>query len=275
MRIRLLAILLFSVTMAAQAEAQFNVPDPAPAENFHVELGLMFWKPTPGIEIQTGGLAAAGFPAVDFVREFGLADERFMEFRSVLKTGRKHKIRISHVTFEYNESTIVQRDISFGGATFPVFIPVTADLKWDLWRFGYEYDFVAGDRGVLGMITELKQNHLTADLNAPGFGTEATDVTAPIIALGVIGRVYPHKMFFVTAEYTGLKVFGVVKTLTDRIVEDLDAHVSDFDIYGTINFGKYVGAQVGYRSLTSDYAVEDDEGDLKMKGMYFGGIVRF
>ena len=61
MRIRLLAIILFSVTLATRAEAQFNVPNPAPAENFHVELGLMFWQPTPGIEIQTGGLAAAGF----------------------------------------------------------------------------------------------------------------------------------------------------------------------------------------------------------------------
>ncbi len=134
---------------------------------------------------------------------------------------------------------------------------------------------MAGDRGVLGMITELKQNHLTADLSAPGFGTEATDVTAPIVALGVIGRVYPHKMFSVTAEYTGFKVFGIVKTLTDRIAEDLEAKVSDFDIYGTINFGRHVGAQVGYRSLTSEYAVEEDEGDLKMKGLYFGGIVRF
>ena len=61
MRIRLLATILFSVTLATRAEAQFNVPNPAPAENYHVELGLMFWEPTPGIEIQTGGLAAAVF----------------------------------------------------------------------------------------------------------------------------------------------------------------------------------------------------------------------
>ena len=186
MRIRLLATILFTVTIAARAEAQFNVPAPASGENFHVELGLMFWPPTPRIEIQTGGLASAGFPRVDFVKEFGLANELFMEFRSVLKSGRKHKIRISHVTFEYNEQTTVQRDISFGGVTFPVTVPVTADLNWDLWRFGWEYDFVAGDRGVLGFITELKQNHLTADLSSIGFRAQSTDVTAPIIALGVI-----------------------------------------------------------------------------------------
>ncbi len=172
MRIPLLAIILFSVTLATRAEAQFSVSNPAPAENFHVELGLMFWQPTPGIEIQTGGLAAAGIPAVDFVREFGLLDEYFMEFRSVVKAGRKHKFRVSHVTFEYNETAPVTRDISFGGVTFPITIPVTADLNWDLWRFGYEYDFVAGDRGLLGFITELKRNHVTADLSSIGFQSQ-------------------------------------------------------------------------------------------------------
>jgi len=275
MRIRLLAMILFSVTMAARAEAQFQVPDPAPAENFHVELGFVFWQPTPGIEIQTGGLAAAGVPGVDFVKEFGLADKWFLDFRTVLKTGRKHKIRVSHVTFDYNENTVVQRDITFGGVTFPIAIPVNADLKWDLWRFGYEWDFVAGDRGLLGMITELKQNHLTADISAIGVPSQGTDVTAPIINLGVIARVYPHRTFSVTAEYTGFKVFGWIHTLTDRISKDLDAKVNDFDIYGTINFGSHVGGTVGYRSLTSNYSIDEDEGDLKMKGPYLGGIVRF
>jgi hypothetical protein len=276
MRTRLLATLLFSVSIAARAEAQFNVPSPAPAENFHVEVGLMFWQPTPGIEIQTGGLSAAGFPAVDFVREFDLADERFVEFRSVFKTGRKHKFRVSHITFKYNETAPITRDISFGGVTFPVTVPVTADLKWDLWRFGYEYDFVSGDRALIGFITELKQNHLTADLSAVGFNvSEGADVTAPIVNIGAILRVYPHRVFSITAEYTGFKVFGIVRTLTDRIAEDLEANVSDFDIYGTVNFGRHVGAQLGYRSLTSDYSIDEDEGDLKMKGMYFGGLVRF
>ena len=62
----------------------------------------------------------------------------------MIKAGRKHKIRVSHVTFDYNEQALLERTISFGGVTFPITIPVAADLKWDLWRFGYEWDFVAG-----------------------------------------------------------------------------------------------------------------------------------
>jgi hypothetical protein len=33
--------------------------------------------------------------------------------------------------------------------------------------------------------------------------------------------------------------------------------------------------QGGYRSLDVEYIDEDDLGRLKMKGLYFGGVVRF
>ena len=49
----------------------------------------------------------------------------------------------------------------------------------------------------------------------------------------------------------------------------------DFDIYATLNFGKNVGVQGGYRSVVAEYLVDDDQGDLKLKGTYFGGVVRF
>ena len=275
MRIRLVTIVLLSVLTAAKAEAQFNVAAPAPGENFHVELGLMFWTPTPELEIQTGALASIGVSEVDLVKEFELEDTNFIEFRSVLKAGRKHKFRFAHVGFVYDKQAILQREISFGGVTIPISVPATANLDWDLWRIGYEYDFVAADRGLIGFITELKRNHLTAEIGATGFGSDSTEVTAPIVTIGAITRVYPHRNFSITAEFTGFKVFGFVRTVTDRFIEDLEAKMYDFDIYGTINFGSHVGAQGGYRSITAEYFVDEDSGNLKMKGLYFGGLVRF
>ena len=105
----------------------------------------------------------------------------------------------------------------------------------------------------------------------PGSELEATDVTAPIVALGGIIRVYPHRNFSLTAEFTGIKVFGFTVAFTDRIAEDLEAKMYDLDLYGTLNFGRHVGVQGGYRSVTADYLVEEDSGELKMKGLYFGG----
>jgi len=276
MQIRLVATLLLSLLLASRAEAQFRVPDPAPGEQFRVELGLFFWQPTPGLQIQTGSLAALGESEVDFVQEFGIENERFNEFRAVIKAAKKHKIRVSHVLAEYDAATTLQRTIVFGGQTFPVSVPATANLQWRVWRFGYEWDFVAMDRAVVGFVTELKFNHVSADLEALGFGSELTEVSAPVPTIGGIARVYPHKTFSLTAEFTGFKVPGfLANRITDAIDNDADAKVFDLDLYGTVNFGSHVGAHVGYRSLTADYLFDEDAGDLELKGWYFGGLVRF
>ena len=276
MRTRLLAAALLCLLLSARAEAQFRVADPASGENFHVELGLIFWQPTPEILIQTGALSALGQTEVDFVQEFAIENKRFTEFRGVIKAGKKHKLRISHVLMQYDASATLQRTITFGGHTFPVSGPATADLQWDLWRFGLEWDFVARDRGVVGFVTELKVNKVSAALAAAGIGSELTEVTAPMPTIGILARAYPHKNFSVTAEFTGFKVPGyIIRKITDAVSDDVDAKTYDLDLYGTLNFGSHVGVQGGYRSLTAEYIIDEDAGDLKMQGMYFGGLVRF
>ena len=103
MHIRALVLVCLASTMfAARAEAQFQASNPAPGENYHVEFGVMFWTPQPGIVILSGSLAPLATAGVDFVREFNLENERFMEFRSVLKGG-KHKLRVSRVPFKYEQ----------------------------------------------------------------------------------------------------------------------------------------------------------------------------
>jgi hypothetical protein len=278
MQIRLVAVVLLAfIVLPSTAGAQFRVPDPASGERFAVELGLMFWSPNPEIRLQTGALAAIGETEVDLVQEFGIDNKRFNEFRSVLKAGRKHKVRISHVLMEYHETAILQRTFIFGGQVYPISAPATADLEWRLWRFGYEWDFVAMDRAVIGFITELKYNDISSTLTAIGFVSETTEVSAPMPTIGGIARVYPHKQFSITVEYTGFKVPGFIgDKISDSLQgDDFDASQSDFDFYGTLSFGRHVGVQGGYRALTADYLADQDAGDLKMKGWYFGGLVRF
>ncbi len=91
---------------------------------------------------------------------------------------------------------------------------------------------------------------------------------APIPALGAIGRVYVAPNISITGEFSGFR-------LPESIDEDYRAKYYDFDIYGTVNFTDNVGAQAGYRSFDVFYRVEEDEGTLKLKGLYLGGVVRF
>jgi hypothetical protein len=276
MKNRFAIAVVVCLLMAARAEAQFRVVEPAAGENFHVEAGLMFWTPTPTVQLQTGSLAALGQPAVDLVGEFGIQSTRFNEFRSVIKGGSKHKLRFSHITMQYNQAATLQRTITFGGSTFPVSVPATADLKWEFWRLGYEYDFVAAPRGVLGMITELKVNKVAATLAANGYPSSVTDVSAPIPAIGFTARAYPHRLFSITTEFTGFKLPGFIgKKINDAVQDDFDAKMYDFDLYGTISFTRYIGVQTGYRRVIAEYLIDPDSGDLKMSGMYFGALLRF
>jgi hypothetical protein len=276
MRFRFAFALCALLLVAGRADAQFRVQEAAAGENFHVELGLIFWKPTPDFLIQTGSLAALGQPAVDFVQEFAIPNTRFNEFRGVIRAGRKHKLRASHVAMQYNEAATLQRSINFGGTTFPISVPATADLKWEIWRFGYEWDFVAAPRGVIGLITELKVNKVSAVLAASGYGSSVTDVDAPIPAIGFTARVYPHRLFSLTTEFTGFKLPGFIgKKINDAVNDDFDAKMYDFDVSGTVSFTRYIGAQAGYRRVTASYLIDPDSGDLKESGIYFGGLLRF
>jgi hypothetical protein len=262
--------MLSLLLVAGRAEAQFTPKATlVPAEDFHVELGLMFWQPTPELTLTTGDSRVG---TVDFVQEFGIADERFREFRGVLKLGRKHKLRFAHLPIKYNQDAVLQRSITFQNLTFPVNANGNADIKWDVYRAGYEWDALAMSHGFIGLVTEVKYNKVTADVSAtaPVLGqnvtiTASTAQNAPVPTIGGIARGYIGSYVSLTGEFTGLKL--------DR--DEFRGKFYDFDIYGAVHLGRYLGGQVGYRSIDVDYLVDDDAGTMKMKGPYFGGFVRF
>jgi hypothetical protein len=261
-------VVLILVLCAARAEAQFNAPQPpAPGEDYHVELGYMFWSPDPELVLRTDAPQAIG-SEIDFVQEFGIEDERFREFRAVLKMGRKHKLRLSYLPIRYEAEAVIARTITFSGRTFTVGAPATANVEWNLWRVGYEWDVVSTGRAFFGVIGELKYNKVSAEIAAVGIAVEAAEAQAPIPAIGAIARGYVSKNVSVTAEFTGFK-------LPDSISEENDAEFWDLDVYATVNLGRNLGVQGGYRSLDVEYIFDQDLGRLKMKGLYFGGVVRF
>lgn len=231
-------------------------------ENYHVELGVMFWKPSPEVVISSG---RAGTP-IDFISQFAIEDKRFREFRVVLKPARNHKLRYSKVPITYSGSATLNQRTTFQGQTYNAGVPTTAELKWDLMRYGYEWDPIATARGFAGVFADLKYNKLNAQLSAPSpVGTQSFERNVAVPTIGGIGRGYLSQYTSITGEFTALKFNK----------SSFNAKFYDFDVYATANFGRYVGAQVGYRAVTVDYIVDDDTGNLKVKGRYIGGVIRF
>jgi hypothetical protein len=239
---------------------------PAAAQDHVVELGLMSWGPSPGLTLSSEGLVGSSISEVDFVQEFGILNKSFPHFRVAL--GRSHKFRLGHAKFSYNPETVISRTFTFRGNTFTLNTPASADIEWDLWTFGYEWDFVSRDRGFLGVVTDLKYNRIKASIDSPALRSAATtETTAPVPTVGVVGRGYVGSVLSLGGEFTALRAGS----------GDFDVKFTDFDINASIVPSRRIGigAQVGYRSVVADYVLDADTGDLKMQGPYFGVIARF
>ena len=91
---------------------------PAAAQDHVVELGLMFWRPSPELTLSTDALAGSSTSQVDFVQEFGIEDKTFPQFRAAF--GRNHKFRLSYVNFNYDADAVIGRTFTFQGRTFAV-----------------------------------------------------------------------------------------------------------------------------------------------------------
>jgi hypothetical protein len=264
------ALFLAALLAATRAEAQFQ-SDKGAGEQYHVEFSLRFWSPTPELSLSTGSLANLGVGPVDFVQAFGIEKDRFTEYSVTSKAG-KHKFHYGTIPINYSKDMVITRTIQFGNVTVPISAPASTNIDWRLRRYGYEWDFVSADRGYVGLITDVKDNRFSANVTAGPYGSEDADLRVWIPTVGLGARVYPHRLISITGEFnvevTRFEGF-------DRLKTDWDGHFVDFDVYGTINLGRNVAVQGGYRSLRVDYTSDSDTANMRLKGMYWGGNLRF
>ena len=277
MRTRLFAVslcLFAGLAVAVPAEAQYGArrtsSNRATGETYHVEAAGTIWNPEPNILISSEGLGQLG-DQIDFVTTLGIEKKKFNQLKIVLRPATKHKFRFEYTPIKFEAQKNVPVSFVFNGQRFPFNVPVSTELTWKAYRFGYEWDFVYLDRGFAGVVLEAKYTDVNATLNSSAVGiAQFTEARAPIPAIGFIGRGYVVPNISITGEFTFFK-------LPEKAIqsEDYSAKYYDFDLYGTVNFSENFGAQLGYRSFDVFYKVKQDTGTLKLKGMYFGGVARF
>jgi hypothetical protein len=275
MRIRVAALSVFCVSLAlaaVPADAQFRAPgssDRATGETYHVEIGGYLWNPSPEIAITSESIPVAG-TRVDFVTDLGIEKTRFRQLKIVLRPSKKTKLRFEYTPITYDAVGSLRANIVFNGISFPVSLPVQTNLRWKAYRFGFEYDIVYTNRGFFGILLEAKYTDVEVTLQNL-IDTEFVRAKAPIPAIGAIARVYVVPNISITGEFSGFPE-GIVS----KIDQNSEGHYFDLDIYGTVNFTDHVGAQAGYRSFNVFYNVDNkDIGELSLKGLYVGGVVRF
>ena len=265
---------VFAAALAAPAAAQYR-PLPSSGygtasgpvgEPYYVEFAYNIWSPAPRIVLSSESLGIAGTD-INVQADLGVETQQTHEFRLVLRPGRKHKVRFEYLPMKYEADTTLTGEIIFNGIRFPVATQVGTLLEWKTYRIGYEWDFVSRSWGFVGMILQAKFIDANVELDS-AIGNEYAHVRAPLPALGAIARVYIARYGSITGEFTGFK-------LPDSIDENYGGHDYEWNIYGTVNFSKNFGAQVGWRAHDFAYRVEQDRGSADLSGIYFGGVVRF
>lgn len=268
--IRLYAAVLIAIAFSATpAQAQFQprpLNEPATGEIYHIEGAVGLWFPGADILVASERFGIEG-TSIDFKTDLGLQNKKLPDLRLVLSPSRRHKFRFEFLPIKYEQTATLRKDVVFNGIRYRLGLPVNSTLNWRAYRIGYEFDFIAVNRGFAGFVVEAKYTDVDVELLS-SLATEFARARAPIPAIGGIGRFYVVPNISITGEFTGFK-------LPENLIKDAKAHYVDFDLYGTVNFTNNVGAQVGYRSLDVGYLNDSDTGSFRLKGMYLGVVARY
>jgi hypothetical protein len=241
---------------------------PTVGDAYHIEAAYGWWDADPELTINSEALGIVGSD-IDLVTDLGIEKKRLGKFNLTLRPGTKHKFRFEYLPVTYEADTVLRRSFVFNGQIYNVGLPVQTVAQYKQSRFGYEYDFLYMKRGFAGVLLDVKYTDVNVELRSPlRSQPEFTKAVAPIPTIGFVGRGYVAPNVSITGELSFFRV-------PDSISDEFDGSYTDFDLYGTFNFNRYVGAQVGYRTVDVSYLVDLDQGTLKFKGLYFGGVIRY
>jgi hypothetical protein len=254
----------------AAASAQYRgaaMPETAVGEQYHIEVAYGWWDATPELFIQSEALGILG-SRINLIEDLGIEQHKLGKFDLVLRPAKKHRFIFERLPIKYSTDAFpVTREFVFNGQRYTIGLPVTTNVNLTTLSAAYEYDFLYFSRGFIGANVGVKYTNVDVDLTSP-IGSEFVTAVAPVPAIGFKGRGYPTKNLAIDV---GLSLFRMPESLQEQI--EGNGSYTDFDLHGTYNFSKNVGAQVGWRKTTIFYAQDTDNGDLKFSGMYFGGVV--
>jgi len=231
-------------------------------EDYNIEIEGRYWKPRldSAIKIVENGIG----------NEFNLVDDLGFEKdkdagegRLQIKFFRKHKFNFSFLPLKWEGDKIITRTIEFSGKTYTAGTRVRSKLDLNLFKVGYEYDFLTGAYGFLGATIDVLIGSGAVELKAPELAIqEKEEGTAPVPLIGLMGRLYPFKWLNFTVKVSGLPAGSY-------------GHILDAEASVHINPVKYVGISGGYRYFEVRGRYNDNAVDFRLDGPFAALMIRF
>ncbi len=232
-------------------------------EDYHVEIGGRYWMPKLDSTVRVVESNLVGTD-VNLVDDLGFDDRKnFGEGHLQIKFARRHKFNFSFMPLKWEAEKILTRTIEFAGETFTVGTNVQSKADLDLFKAGYEYDFLVGKSGFLGGTIDVLVAKANVELKAPALAiTEKEEKTIPFPIIGLIGRVYPIKWIHLTGKVSGIPLGGF-------------GYVIDAEAILGLNPVKYVGISGGYRYLQTNLKYDNNFLDFRLHGPFVALDIRF
>ena len=176
-----------------------------PAEVYKLRLEYREFRPSLTGEVQKGFSGVPG-TLLDLESDLGLGNKRTFAIRGTLKLAAGHKLRGSYTPFSYRGDVIAGRTFKFDDSTFERFTRVVTDLKGAYYTGEYEWDFIRGSTGYLGLLVGAKVVDTDDLIVGPNEGIrEQETIRGPIPVVGASGRVYTGRLSF-EGELSGLSI---------------------------------------------------------------------
>jgi hypothetical protein len=183
------AWLLVTPAVAQETPA---APDPL-SDPFQLTLGAFMVSTRPAIRLDS---ATQDGDRVNWEREFGELESRRARFEAHWRFGERQKLEVAVFDAARERDATIDRDIRWGGQTYPADVNVDADFDFSIAEMAYAYAFLKRDRfevlGSLGFHYTRLEASLVAHAEESGGRldadlSESMNVDAPLPVVGVGG----------------------------------------------------------------------------------------
>jgi len=223
-------------------------------DSFFIALGTYLVDADTDLELK-GDAGEAGTP-IDWNRTFGEGSLTRIRLDAQWRFAERHKLRALWFDSDRSDSTTTDRDIEWGGETFPVNTKVKGDLQYQIYELSYEYAFLRRETyelsASIGAYWVSMDSRLSATLTVEEGGTNTRDVRrdggfdVPLPVLGLRGQwVFPYNL--------SLDVSGQYFTAS---INEYDGDLQNYRATVTWQPHKWIGLGLGYDWFSADLDVD-------------------
>jgi hypothetical protein len=268
MRTIIMSAVLLSIAGGAIAQTEDRNPLDATAI---VDMGGFFLSTD--IRIRLDGEGGRVGDPIDFDDTFGV--DRFERFRvdGLWRIKGRHSIRGTYFKNNRSETNELDRDINFGGETYPLGATTTAHMELEVMQLSYDYAFKRKDNYELaaGIGVHMLDVRLGMDATITGGGgsvsrelseSGSTDAPLPVLGLRGIWRL-PHDFYFTAqAQYFYIDY------------DDYNGSLSDLKATIVWQATPHFGVGLGYNDFRFRFDLDKDLFSGRLRWNY-GGAMAF